>query len=254
MAVGSGLPSEGTAAQASGSTDAGAGDRAPQNTGTRESALSWRRTSAWPWPAVAVAAAGLAGYLFGAVAALLVAGQTVATLLFVAGDNPPDRRRRSWLTVSAVAAGMFVVAALFWQASSIGLLRHVGPSRTSGPTDLAGRTVTESMLKGVDLRGATLSGANFDGLSLVRFSLAGSIAPGASFIGSDLRGVSLRGADLRGANFTMACLRDSHLDGAELTGANITGADITGIKLPAKVRRTLFGKAARGGVHIRSCS
>lgn len=185
--------------------------------------------------------------------ALLVAGQTVATLLFVAGDSPSDRSRRSWLTVSAVAAGIFVAAVLYWQAGSIGLLRHTGAIHPNGPANLAGRTVTESMLKGLDLRGSTLSGANLEGLSLVHFSLAGAIAPGASFVASDLRYASLQGADLQGDNFTRACLRDSDLDGAELTGANITGADITGTGLSRKVTRTLVGRAARKGANVRSC-
>jgi len=177
----------------------------------------------------------------------------VATLLFVAGDYPPNRSRRSWLTVSAVVAGILLIAGLFWQAHSIGLLRKAESGPARGPADLAGRAVTESMLKGIDLRGADLSGANFDELSLIHLSLAGATAPGASFVGANLEGVSMQGADFRGANFSMACLRGSHLDGADLTGADINGADITGINFSPNVRKTLVGKAVPKGVQIPSC-
>ena len=253
MTVGSGPSREDAAAQSGQNSSANAGDQTLESTSASESPRSWRRTSAWPWPAVAVTAVALAGYLFGTLGALLVAGQTVATLLFVAGDYPPNRSRRSWLTVSAVAAGILVIAGLFWQAHSMGLLPKEQSRPASGPVDLAGSTVTESILKGIDLRGADLSGANFDGLSLIHLSLAGAMAPGASFVGTNLRGVSMQGADLRGANFSMACLRGSDLDGANLTGADITGADITGTNFPPNARKTLVGKAAPKEVKIPSC-
>ncbi len=216
-----------------------------------------RRSSAWVWPALAVTVVALAGRFFGVWGALIVAGQTVATLLFAAADDSLNRSRRSWLTLTAVGAGMIVIAVLFWQASSSGILPKLGAGRakvpSSGPVNLAGRRLTQSMLNAADLRGATLSGADFNGLLLTRLSLAGAVAPGASFVRSDLQGISLRGADLRGADFSMACLRGSDLSGAQLRGVDIAGADITDAGLSRRVRRTMTGRPAPAGTHVRSC-
>jgi hypothetical protein len=207
----------------------------------------------WPWPAVAVAVVALAGTLFGLLGAVVVTGQAVASLMFVAGDTLLDLKRRTWLAVSAVVVGAAVVVVLLWQAHALGFLRSRSSGQTGGSADLVGRTVTQTMLKGLNLRGATLSGTKLDHLSLTGKSLDGAIAPGSSFIGSDLRKVPMRGAELPGADFTEACLRYADPAGAELNGANITGADITGINLPPSVRKTLVGKPASPGAHVRSC-
>jgi hypothetical protein len=207
----------------------------------------------WPWPPVAVTAIALAGFLFGWLGAVVVAGQTVATLLFVAGDTLLEHGKRAWLAVSAVGAGAAVVLVLLWQIHTIGSLRSRSFGQTNGPTDLVGRTVTQAMLKGLNLRGAMLSGAKLDNLSLTSKSLNGVVAPGSSFIKSNLRGVPMRGAELPGANFSGACLRHADLAGAQLDGANITGADITGIDLPPRIMKTLVGRPARRGTHVPSC-
>jgi hypothetical protein len=143
------------------------------------------------------------------------------------------------ITIVAVALAMYT--------------RSTSPGRTGGPTDLTGRTITPTMLKGLHLRGATLAGTKLDGLSLIHKSLNGAVAPGSSFIRADLQRVPMRGAELPGANFSWACLRYADLAGAELNGANITGADMTGVRLPPSVRRTMIGKPASPGTHIRSC-
>ncbi len=207
----------------------------------------------WPWPAIAITAIALAGALFGWLGAVVVAGQTVATLLFVAGDTLLERGKRARLALSAVVAGAAVALLLLWQAHAIGILRTGSSGHASKPTDLTGRTITQPMLKGLNLRGATLSGAKLDHLALTSKSLNGAVAAGSSFIGSDLRGVSMRGAELPGANFSKACLRGADLAGAVLNGADITGADITGIDLPPSVRKTLIGKPAPPSAHIPSC-
>jgi Pentapeptide repeats (8 copies) len=250
-------------AQAPGSAGAGADVSAQKNSSASVSAQknspapdshgAWLRSSVWPWPALAVAAIALAGYLFGLLGAVVVAGQTVATLLFVAGDSLLDLKKRTWLTVSAVAVGVAVVAVLFWQAHAIGLVRSRSSGQTGGPADLVGRTVTQAMLKGLNLRGAMLSGTKLDHLSLTSKSLNGAVAPGSSFIGSNLQRVPMRGAELPGANFSAACLRHTDLAGAELNGANITGADITGIDLPPSIMKTLVGKPAPSGTRVQSC-
>jgi hypothetical protein len=213
----------------------------------------------WPWPALAIAAIALAGYVFGWLGAVIVAGQAVASLLFVAGDTLLDLRKRAWLAVVAVVAGAAVVLVLLWQAHALKFVRSgnygrsANPVPTSTPTDLTGRTITQAMLNGLSLRGAVLSGSKLDHLSLTGQSLNGVVAPGSSFVGSDLRGVPMRGAELSGADFTGACLRGADLAGAELNGANVTAADITGTDLPPAVRRTLIGKPAAPGTHVPSC-
>jgi hypothetical protein len=199
--------------------------------------------------------------VFGWLGAVVTAGQAVASLLFVAGDTMLNPKKRAWLAISAVIVGAAVVLVLLWQAHALGFLRNRNSGRTTspnsvqtaGPADLGGRTITQAMLKSLNLRGAVLSGAKLDHLSLTDQSLNGVVAPGSSFIGSDLRGVPMRGGDFPGADFTGACLRGADLAGAELNGANITGADITGIDLPPSVRRTLIGKPASPGTHVPSC-
>jgi Pentapeptide repeats (8 copies) len=264
--VSTGSPAENTAAQAPAAapatahTDTGAGESERRSAATAELRKGWVRSSLWPWPALAITVVALAGYLFGWLGAVVAAGQAVASLLFVAGDTLLDLKRRARLAVSAVVVGALVVLVLLWQAHAYEFVRvgESGQSGNSGQTgtptaDLAGRTVTQAMLKGVNLRGAVLSGAALDHLSLTGLSLNGAVAPGSSFIGSDLQDVPMRGAELPGANFTGACLRGADFAGAELNGANITGADITGIDLPSAVRRTLIGKPASAGMNVPSC-
>ncbi len=205
----------------------------------------------WPWPPVAVTAIALAGYVFGWLGAIVTAGQTVATLVFVAGDSLV--KKRTWLAASAVGMGTALVLLLLWQVHAIGPVRSRTPGQASGQTDLAGRTVTQAMLKRLDLRGALLAGARLDHIALTGKSLDGAVAPGSSFVGSNLLGVPMRGAELFGASFIGACLRHADLAGAELNGADIAGADITGLDLPTSVMKTLVGKPAPSGAQVPSC-
>ena len=251
--IGSGPPTENTASQTPASTGNATDESGRKNSYTMEPYKGWARSSLWPWPALAVAIIALAGYLFGWLGAVVAAGQAVASLLFVAGDTLLDLKRRTWLAVSAVVVGAAVVLVLLWQTQALGFVRSRSPSPVSGPTDLVGRTVTQTMLKGLILRGAMLSGTKLDYLSLASKSLNGVVAPGSSFIGSDLRGVPMRGAEFAGADFSGACLRGADLAGAQLNGANITGADITGVDLPPSIMRTLIGKPTSPGTHVRSC-
>jgi Pentapeptide repeats (8 copies) len=253
VTTGPGSPTEGTAAQASAPTSTGADMSGKKNSSEPDGHRAWIRSSVWPWPALAVTAIALAGYLFGILGAVVVAGQTVATLLFVAGDSLLGRKKRTSLAVLAVGAGAVVVLVLLWQAHAIGLVRSRNSGEVSGPIDLVGRTITQTMLKGLNLRGAVLSGATVDGRSLTSNNLDGAVAPGSSFIGSNLQAVPMRGAELPGANFSRACLRRADLAGAELSGANITGADITGIDLPPSVMKTLVGRPAPSGARVASC-
>src|ERR1035438_6152869 len=84
--TGSGPPTESTAAQPPGpaqtptSTGTDADKSWRKNSHTPEPYKGWVRSSLWPWPAVAVAAIALAGYLFGWVGAVVVSGQAVASL------------------------------------------------------------------------------------------------------------------------------------------------------------------------------
>lgn len=266
VSTGSGPPVGNTAAQASAAVQANVpagtdtGESGRKNSSAPEPREGWVRSSLWPWPALAIAVIALAGYVFGWLGAVVVAGQAVASLLFVAGDTLLDLKKRSWLAVSAVVTGAAVVLVLLWQAHALEFAKSGNPGQSGNfgqastlTTDLAGRTITQAMLKGLNLRGAVLSGTRLDHLSLTAQSLNGAVAPGSSFIGSDLRGVPMRGAEFPGANFTGACLRGADLAGAELNGANIAGADITGIDLPSAVRQTLIGKPASPGAHVPSC-
>ena len=261
VSTGSGPPAENAAAQTGVATGIGA-DRPERKDSLRPKPdKGWIRSSLWPWPALAVAVIALAGYVFGWFGAVVTTGQAVASLLFVAGDTLLGLRKRAWLAISAVVAGAAVVLVLLWQAHALGFLRSrnsvqtTSPNsvQTAGPTDLSGRTITQAMLKSLNLRGAVLSGTKLDHLSLTDQSLNGTVAPGSSFIGSDLQRVPMRGGEFPGADFTGACLRGADLAGAELNGAIITGADITGTDLRPSVRRTLIGKPASPSTHVPSC-
>jgi hypothetical protein len=251
VATRSGSPAGGAPAKQPGAEGAGTGASEQTKALAANYRKGWFRTSVWPWPPIAVTAIALAGYLFGWLGAIVVAGQTVATLLFVTGDSLV--KKRTWLATSAVGVGAALVLVLLWQIHAIGPVRGKNTGQTSGPVDLAGHTVTQAMLKLLDLRGATLSGATLDHLVLTGKSLNGAVAPGSSFIGSNLGGVPMRGAELSGANFIGACLQGADLAGAELNGADIAGADITGLDLPASVMNTLVGKPAPSGARVSSC-
>jgi hypothetical protein len=216
--------------------------------------LPRRRWALWLWPAIVITLIALAGHLFGVVGAIVIAGQTVATLLFVAGDQLLDRRARSWLAVSAVGVGTIVVLLLLWQSHTPSLRRgaeHAAPSK--GPVDLRGKVVTSRGLRDVVLRGALLDGAVMEKLDLTHHDLTGVSAPGISLQESDLQQVHLQGADLRGADLAGACLRNADVAGANLTGANVTGADLTGLAVPASMRKTMIGKPAESSKPIPSC-
>jgi Pentapeptide repeats (8 copies) len=243
------------AGQANASSGVGAGPK-QQSSPEADGRKVWVWSSLWPWPALAIVVISVAGSLFSWPGAVLGVGVTVATLLLVAGYTLLDLKKLKRLAVSAGVAlvvSLAVILVLLWQVRAVGFGRGSSPGHTSGSADLAGRTVTQLMLKGLNLRGAMLSGTKLDHLSLTHKSLNGAVAPGSSFIGSDLQKVPMRGAELPGANFSGACLRYADLAGAELNGAIITGADVTGVDLPPSVLRTLIGKPAAPDVRVPSC-
>ena len=251
--TGSGPLADNTASQADVSTGTDTSGSGGEDLLSTEPDKGWARSALWPWPAVAVAIIALAGYRFGWLGAVVAAGQAVASLLFVAGDTLLNLKKRTWLAISAVVAGAAVVLVLLWQAHAVGFVRTANSGQTSTQAELTGRTITQAMLKTLNLRGAVLSGTNLDHLSLTNQSLNGVVAPGSSFVGSDLRDVPMRGGEFPGADFTGACLHGADFAGAVLNGANVTGADMTGIDLPSAVRRTLIGKPASPGTHVPSC-
>ena len=217
------------------------------------SRTAWLRSSVWPLPAIAVTAIALAGYLFGWLGAVIVAGQTAATLLFVAGDSLLDRKKRTSLAVLAVAAGTAVVLALLWQAHAVRLAgqpkfwsneRAVKPGRPHYYPDAAAES--QPSRRGV--------------LGAARWTTSPSAAR-ASTARSPL---AARSSEVTCREFRCAAQNSrgkisagrasvGGLAGAELNGANIAGADITGIDLPPSVMKTLVGKPAPSGTHVPSC-
>jgi Pentapeptide repeats (8 copies) len=212
-------------------------------------ASAWERWSLWPWPALAVTVIAVAGALFGEIGALLVFSQTVATLLFVAGEQLLQKSMRPKIAVAAVVVGSLTVMLLLPRL-------HTGTrvAPVTGTPDLRGKRVTPAMLRNLSLRGALLDGARLPGLDLRGKNLAGASAAGASFAHARLDGVSMRGADLIGADFASACLRGADLAGAELDGADVAGADMTGVAIPRSVRMRLVGRPLSRGSPKSPCS
>jgi hypothetical protein len=178
----------------------------------------------WPWPALAITAVALAGYAFGVRGAVVVAGQTIATLLFALGTKFATTRWSIKAATAAIAVSTFVILLL------LGLVRTETAPSVVSPVDLRGQHLTSPPAA---LRGALLAGTRLDGIDLAGRSLAGAQAAGASFRGANLKGANLRGADVSGVDFTGACLRDADLSGAIMVGATWDGADLTGAVLPA---------------------
>jgi Pentapeptide repeats (8 copies) len=200
-------------------------------------------SSLWLWPAVAIALAGIAGALFGALGALLVGGEALAALVVFAGTLAFSRDR--WPAIAlgaAVAASLAVFVGLAW----LKLPHHWGgPPRAtataSAPAPRASWTpsanwswhrVSQAMAQHANFRGADLNGANLAGLQLSHKNFDGVQANGASFRGSQLAFASFRGASLRDA-----CLEGAILTGADLAGADLTGADIAGVKVSRRAKK-----------------
>ena len=253
VSTGSEPPAENTTAQTGVSTGADAGESELKNSLRPKPDKGWIRASLWPWPAIAIAVIALAGYVFGWLGAVVATGQAVASLLFVAGDTLLTLRKRAWLAISAVVAGAAVVLVLLWQTHALGFVRSSNPVQTAGSTDLTGRTVTQAMLKSLNLRGALLSGTRLDHLSLTGQSLNGAVAPGSSFIGSDLRRVPMRGAELSGAISPGHACAAPILPALSSTGPTSPGPTSPESICRPSVRRTLIGKPASPGTHVPSC-
>jgi len=96
--------------------------------------------------------------------------------------------------------------------------------------------ISDTDLRGANLRGADLSGANlrYADLSCADLSCAdlrGAILSYADLRGANLSCANLRGADLRGANLSGANLSHTNLRGADLSDTDLSGADLRGANL-----------------------
>lgn len=198
-----------------------------------------RWSSLWAWPAAVIALVALAGATFGPYAALLVAGEAIAILVFAAVAGTSGNR---WIAAGVVVLIASVVTFIGLEQldptrllaqlrGAVAADTHTGPRNDI--VDLRGRDITQSHANEIDFRRAQLTGATFDGLDLRGRDLDGVDASGASFRGTDLAGASLRGTILRGA-----CLRGARLRGADLTGADLTEADVSGADVSAAVTKT----------------
>ncbi|MCH8887861.1 MAG: pentapeptide repeat-containing protein [SAR324 cluster bacterium] len=102
-------------------------------------------------------------------------------------------------------------------------------SRLDG-AQLAGVTLSYSLMEGVNL-----SGANLEGAKLTMVNLAGANLAGANLAGADLRNSNLRGVDLSQANLSRADLSGSVLIGANLTRASLHNANLSNTDLSQAV-------------------
>jgi uncharacterized protein YjbI with pentapeptide repeats len=121
--------------------------------------------------------------------------------------------------------------------------------------DLAGASLSEANLSGVDSTKHDLRGA-------VGANLSDAIISGADLTKADLRGADLTKADLRGADLSGARLHKSNFFGADLTKAilrraagaadfsvaNLSGADLSG----ANLQLTYFNKANLQGAYLQA--
>lgn len=163
-----------------------------------------------------------AGGLFGAQAALLVGGEVVAIIVFVAAHQLFGARL--WLATGlAIVIASFVALAGLQQVRPDGWLASAtkataGPPKSSPSpaVDLHGQTIRPDQVAALRFRATNLSGTRLNGLDLRGKDFDGASARGASFRGSRLEGASFRGADLR-----EACLRGARLEGVDLSGADL---------------------------------
>lgn len=79
---------------------------------------------------------------------------------------------------------------------------------------------------GVSLAGITLDDAWLEGVQLPRATLVRSSLQRANLAGANLEGANLEGADLRGAELVAANLRGAYLKGANLAGARLSAATL----------------------------
>lgn len=128
------------------------------------------------------------GQTLGAVAAAGVITVLVTVITTIAaGEVFASRDHRVQLAqATAVAMGLVVLGALWWQKEALdppgGRSQDATAAQTSGGVSFRGQHVTPAMISGATLRGAQLQGADLSGLNLR---------------GQDLRGANAAGADLR---------------------------------------------------------
>lgn len=228
-------------------------DEAPLPEPVRVRPANWR-SMLWMWPAAAIILVALASALFGAYAALLVAGETIGVLLFVAAIRLYGERH--WLAAGlAVIAASTIVLAGLQQLHPTRLLANLSESQrrataslVGGPVDLHGQTINAKKASETEFAGANLTDSNLSGLDLRGKDFDGADAAGASFQGSNLDGANFRGADLRGA-----CLRGARLQGADLSGADMTGADVSGASISTRTMRTAIRWPPKGTSFTPAC-
>jgi len=88
-------------------------------------------------------------------------------------------------------------------------------------SNLRGSDLSDSNLSGSDFSGSDLSDSNFSGSNFSDSNLSCS-----NLRGSDLRGSNLRGSNLRGSDFSDSNLSGSNLRGSDLSGSNLSNANL----------------------------
>jgi uncharacterized protein YjbI with pentapeptide repeats len=116
----------------------------------------------------------------------------------------------------------------------------------SGLNDIPGGLISlsESSLRGADLKGANLRMANFSNADLSEAKLEGADLRGAIFSLATLDETNFTAADLRGVSFTQNFLLKTDFFKADLRGANFRGAPARKASfLGADLRGANFSKA-----------
>ncbi|MCP9948714.1 pentapeptide repeat-containing protein [Actinomadura madurae] len=232
---------------------AGQADTTRENVSGAEPAGGWK-AMLWIWPAIVITIIASAGGLFGAQAALLVGGEVVAIIVFVAAHQLFGARL--WLATGlAIVIASFVALAGLQQVRPDGWLASAtkataGPPKSSPSpaVDLHGQTIRPDQVAALRFRATNLSGTRLNGLDLRGKDFDGASARGASFRGSRLEGASFRGADLR-----EACLRGARLEGVDLSGADLAGANVEGATISTESRQTASQWPPPGPVSNNAC-
>ena len=107
--------------------------------------------------------------------------------------------------------------------------------------------LTSGNLNKISLRaGENLSSYNLAGCSMKDAKLNGVDLSNARLANVDLRGTDLRGANLSGADLTSARFEGADLAGSDLRGANLSGADLTSVRFEGA---DLAGSDLRGATY-----
>jgi hypothetical protein len=207
------------------------------------------------WPVIIIVLVALAGALFGARAALLVAGEVVAILAFVVLRNLWGDRLWEITGIAVIVASVTVLAGLqqlqpgnlLSNADAGARAAKAAPS-TNVPAELHGQAINAQQVDRVRFQGSNLINSRLNGLDLRGKDFDGANAAGASFRGSRLDGASLRGVDLRGA-----CLRGASLQGADLSGADLTDANVQGVSITPETKRSASAWPPPGKPATKAC-